>query len=144
MTIAAGLIKGLRSRDVNRRRAAAESAGRHLCLAWPAIPALVRALDDKDHFVRRHAAQSLGKLGPASKAAVARLTELIADKDDVLAEAACWALGRIGAPARAALPALRRAARRKLPRDPEKPDLDMYVGNTRAAARAAMSRIGMA
>ena len=141
MNIATQLKLELRSKDLYVRRSAAESAGRYLCLAWPAAPALICALDDEDKFVRRFSALSLGKLAPGATAAVPRLTELVNDPDDVLNEACCWALGRIGPAARAALPALHQAARRKLPHDPKDPTKDYYVQLVRDAAATAIRRI---
>jgi len=129
----------LKSPDVRLRRSVAESAGRHLCDAWPLIPDLICALADEDKFVRRHSVIALGKLGPAAATAVPKLAALLRSEDPVLAEHACWALGMIGAGARKALPLLRRMAR-TAPAEQDESGVE-GAANIRCAAAAAVERI---
>lgn len=92
----ADLIKQLKDRDSDTRRAAAKALGEAGGDAKVVVPALVGALKDRDRFVRRFAAQSLGDLGPEASAAVPALRKALDDSRMEVQEAAVTALGKIG------------------------------------------------
>jgi HEAT repeat protein len=101
----ADLVKQLKDKDADKRRAAAEELSKAGKDAVDAAPALIAALKDSDIFVRTFAAQALGDIGADPKKAVPALTALFKnsrEKAEVL-EAAAGALGKLG---REAVPAL--------------------------------------
>jgi HEAT repeat protein len=92
------LIKQLKDRDTDVRRAAAKSLGEAGKEARSAVLALSAALKDSDLFVRRFSAQALGDIGPEAKDAVPALRKAIDDPKKEVQEAAVSALGKIGLP----------------------------------------------
>jgi HEAT repeat protein len=92
------LIKQLKAKDPDARRAAAKALAETGADAKPAVAALVGALKDSDLFVRRFAAQALGEIGPdAAKEAVPALGALLKDNKEKkeVQEAATIALGKL-------------------------------------------------
>lgn len=93
--------KWIVSRDVDRRRQAAESLGGFA--DQPAVPGLLaRALGDDDEFVRLEAASSLWKLADAKadiEPARAALQQALGDASPALRVKAAGALERLGVPA---------------------------------------------
>jgi HEAT repeat protein len=92
------LIKQLKSKDPDARRAAAKALGEAGVDAKPAVPALVQALKDSDLFVRRFSAQALGEVGPdAAKESIPALTALLKDNKEKaeVHQAAVTALAKI-------------------------------------------------
>lgn len=100
----AGLIKNLRDKDPEVRRAAAKGLADAGAEAKPAVSALGDAVKkDKDMFVRRFAAQALGALGEDARDAIPALATALNDEKKEVAEASANALGKIGP---SAVPAL--------------------------------------
>jgi HEAT repeat protein len=93
------LVKKLKDKDPDVRRAAAVELGKAGQGAAAAAPALVAALKDADAFVRRYAAEALGVIGADPKIAVPALARLLRDanekKDTQLA--AVGSLAKLGA-----------------------------------------------
>jgi HEAT repeat protein len=116
----AELVKKLKNKDVETRRAAAQALTESG--AKDAVAPLTEALKDNDAFVRRYAAQALAAAGPEAKPAVANLgLMLMGEKERREGQfAAAVALAKIGAPSLPTLnlalrhPALDRAARKKV------------------------------
>jgi HEAT repeat protein len=91
------LIKQLKDKDSDVRRAAAKSLSEMGMEAKPALPALTKALKDDDKFVRRFSAQSIGELGADAKDAVPALKDaLLKDSAKEVVDAAAGALAKIG------------------------------------------------
>jgi HEAT repeat protein len=91
------LIKHLKDKDSDVRRAAAKSLSEMGMEAKPAMPALMKALKDDDKFVRRFSAQSLGELGSEAKDAVPALKDaLLKDPAREVTDAAAGALAKTG------------------------------------------------
>jgi HEAT repeat protein len=104
----ADLIKQLKDKDADKRRAAAEELSKAGKEAMDAGPALIVALKDSDIFVRAFSAQALGDVGADPKKAVPALAALFKnarEKAEVL-ESAAGALGKLGMEAVPALIAL--------------------------------------
>ena len=86
------LIRQLRFRSPNERKAAAEALGNN---GDPqAVPHLIQALGDKKWEVRKYAALALGNLGDPQ--AVEPLTHALNDSYEKVREAAAEALGKLG------------------------------------------------
>jgi HEAT repeat protein len=92
------LIKQLKDKDTDTRRAAAKALGDSGTNAKPAVNALAAALKDSDLFVRRFSAQALGEIGPDAKDAAPGLGAILKDGKEKkeVQEAAATALGKIG------------------------------------------------
>jgi len=92
----ADLVKKLKDKDVDTRRAAAQALAEGG--AKDAVAALKDALKDNDAFVRRYSAQALGTAGPDAKPAVPCLAVMrMSDKERKEGQvAAAIALGKIG------------------------------------------------
>jgi HEAT repeat protein len=91
------LIKQLKDKDSDVRRAAAKALSEIGMEAKPALPALTKALKDDDKFVRRFSVQSLGELGPEAKDAVPGLKDaLLKDSAKEVVDAAAGALAKVG------------------------------------------------
>ncbi len=99
------LIKQLKDKDNDARRAAAKALAEAGGDAKAATPALVTALKDKDMFVRRFAAMALGEIGADSRDALPGLKKALDDPRKEVQEAAATAMGKMGGEAVAPLAA---------------------------------------
>jgi len=125
------LLKALRDRDTEVRRAACLSLGK-IGDEAAVSPVTDRLVSDQDGYVRSAAARALERLRSAS--AVPRLIwSLENDEDDFVRKCAASALGNIRD--ERAIPALRQAA------DPVRPRPDLHVDSHQAAIKA-LGRFG--
>src|SRR5262249_7674860 len=94
-----GLLRDLKAKDPDLRRAAASGLRDLGAEAKPAVDALVKALKDEDLFVRRFSAQALGEIGPEADGAVSARSSALRDREKRVVEAAAHALGKFGSAA---------------------------------------------
>jgi HEAT repeat protein len=92
------LIKQLKDKDSDARRAAAKELAEAGKDAQAATPALIKSLGDKDLFVRRFSAQALGEIEADPKVAAPALAALLKDSKEKkeVQEAAATSLGKMG------------------------------------------------
>ncbi len=90
------LVKQLKDKDSDARRAAAKALAEAGGDAKAAAPALVAALKDKDMFVRRFAAMALGEIGAEPRDALPGLKKALDDNRKEVQEAAAVAMGKMG------------------------------------------------
>ena len=89
-------MKDITSRNVDKRRTAAEDLGRFDDAAAQVVPLLAAALDDIDAEVREKAARSLWKLGKASAPAETALRGALTDTSPAVRVQSAGALEAIG------------------------------------------------
>jgi HEAT repeat protein len=104
-----GLIRELKSGNLQQQIKAAEALKDLGPLAAPAVPALVEALNDKNPGLQHEALMTLERIGPAARGAVGDLIKLLENKDKSrLHSGAIDALATIGRDAEKAVPLLKR------------------------------------
>jgi HEAT repeat protein len=92
------LVKQLKDKDADTRRAAAKELGEAGKDAQSATDALVKSLKDNDLFVRRFAAQALGDIEADPKVAAPALAAMLKDPKEKkeAQQAAAGSLGKMG------------------------------------------------
>jgi len=99
----ADLVRKLKDKDQEVRRAAARALAESGAAAKPAIPELIAALKDSDLYVRRFACQAFAAMGPEAKEAIPALSKALDDDKKQVRGAALIALTKMGEAGRPAL-----------------------------------------